>query len=141
RNKHTPGHERTDHAEKALGFLFDRTPVFAVAVYACKAVEQGIVRQFDILKLQVTVIYAVEAYLMAAILDADAVARLTCLLANWHKKTMHALTFSIGSHLELCKNDHHPAVLRGVTDIGFSGAGVRRVQRKAPARMIINGFG
>jgi hypothetical protein len=85
------------------------------------------------------VVDAIEAHLVPAILDAHARQWLPRVVANGHEEGVHAMRFATG--LELGKDDHRPAVRRGVTNPFLARRGARRMEHEDPALGIVTGNG
>ncbi len=107
--------ERAEHREEAPVLVLDRAEVDAVLADLRVAVEQVLARDANVVEPDAPVVDAVQAELVAAVLDPDAVADLALLIPQRHEDAVDAAL--LAAHVELAEDRGHLAVARGVSDV------------------------
>src|SRR4051794_36258922 len=128
-------HERAEHGEEPPGLVLDRAGVCAVLVDAAVTVEKGYTRDTDLVEGEPAVVDAVEAGLVAAVLDRDARTRVSLVIADRHEQRVHAVALVAGHQL---REDHgDPPMARGIADVVLDRVLVGRLQDELAALGVV----
>ena len=135
--------KRADHREEAPRPVLDRAVIRAVRVDVGVAVEQRPPWHANAVERQAAVVDAIEAGLVPAVGDRDALARRAVLGPDRHDECVDAVGLT-GGH-ELCEDDRHAAVRGCVADVVLARVlvggrdhervGVRVIGRRRPDRL------